>query len=44
VADGIATLTTSVADPVYDRVGVKIGDTVRAAWPAGAAQRFKVTE
>lgn len=37
-------MKVSVPEPVYDRVGVKIGDTVRAAWPAGAAQLFKVTE
>ncbi|UUZ76965.1 ABC transporter ATP-binding protein [Polaromonas sp. P1(28)-13] len=37
-------MKVSVPEPVYDRVGVKIGDTVRAAWPATAAQLFKKTE
>jgi len=37
-------MKVSVPEPVYDRVGVKIGDTVQASWPAGAAQLFKVTE
>lgn len=37
-------MKVSVPEPVYDRAGVKIGDTVQAAWPAAAAHLFKVTE
>lgn len=37
-------MKVSVPEQVYDRAGVKIGDTVRAAWPAVAAQLFKTTE
>ena len=36
-------MKVSVPEPVYDRAGVKIGDTVQASWPASAAQLFKVT-
>ncbi len=37
-------MKVSVPEPVYDRVGVKIGDMVHASWPARAAQLFQVTE
>jgi spermidine/putrescine transport system ATP-binding protein len=37
-------MKVSVPEPVYDRVGVKIGDMVHASWPASAAQLFPVTE
>lgn len=37
-------MKVSVPEPVYDRLGAKIGDTVQAAWPASAAQLFEITE
>lgn len=36
-------MKVSVPEPVYDRVGVKIGDTLQASWPASAAQLFRVS-
>lgn len=41
---GGAEMKVNVPEPVYDRLSVKIGDTVTATWPADAAHLFSVSE
>lgn len=37
-------LKVILPEPAYDRLNIRIGDTLAASWPAGAAQLFKVTK